>query len=96
MPVEIGDRDRQQWTEVSALVDAGASISSLPASLLHELEVPILSEQQQVVTLVLFNDEGTPPLLGAMALEGLFMGIDPHARRLIPVEGLLMSSSMAA
>ncbi len=78
------------------MVDAGASISSLPASLLHELEVPILSEQQQVVTLVLFNDEGTPPLLGAMALEGLFMGIDPHARRLIPVEGLLMSSSMAA
>jgi hypothetical protein len=47
-------------------------------------------EQREVVTLVLFNEEGTPPLLGAMVLEGLFMGVDPHARKLIPVEGLMM------
>ncbi|MCH8309604.1 MAG: hypothetical protein IIB17_03805 [Chloroflexi bacterium] len=47
-------------------------------------------EGREVVTLVLFNDEGTQPLLGVMALEGVFMGVDPHARRLIPVEGLMM------
>ena len=47
-------------------------------------------ERREVMTLVLFSDEGTPPLLGAMALEGVFMGVDPHAMKLIPVEGLMM------
>ncbi|MCH8063775.1 MAG: hypothetical protein IH861_14870 [Chloroflexi bacterium] len=47
-------------------------------------------EDKEVVTLLLFNDEGTQPLLGALALEGVFLGVDPHAKRLIPVEGLMM------
>lgn len=47
-------------------------------------------EGQEVITQVLFNDEGTPPLLGAMALEGAYMGVDPIAQRLIPVPGLMM------
>lgn len=47
-------------------------------------------EGKEIITPVLFNDEGTPPLLGAMALEGAFMGVDPVAKRLIPVPGLLM------
>ena len=95
------------------MVGAGASITSLPATLLRELDVQVLFQQKfrfgqgevrrmnvgqtwirvegrEVVTLVLFNDEGTQPLLGVMALEGVFMGVDPHARRLIPVEGLMM------
>lgn len=86
---------------------------SLPASILRELDVHVLFQQEfrfaqgdvrrmdvgqtwirveerEVVTLVLFNDEGTQPLLGVMALEGVFMGVDPHARRPIPVEGLMM------
>ncbi len=29
-------------------------------------------------------------MLGALALEGALMGVDPIAQRLIPVEGLLM------
>ena len=45
---------------------------------------------REVITLVLFNDEGTHPLLGALALEALFMGVDPAARKLVPVEGLMM------
>ena len=45
-------------------------------------------------TLVVFNDEGTPPLLGALALESLFLGVDPVRQRLVPVEGLLMSPYM--
>jgi len=40
--------------------------------------------------MLLFNDEGTQPLLGALALEGVFLGVDPDAKRLIPVEGLMM------
>ncbi len=50
-------------------------------------------EDKEVVTLVLFNDEGTQPLLGALALEGLFLGVDPLAKRLVPVEGLLQNDS---
>lgn len=45
---------------------------------------------REVVTLVLFNEEGTLPLLGALALEGVFMGVDPVAKRLVPVEGLMV------
>ena len=44
---------------------------------------------REIITHVLFNDEGTLPLLGALALEGLFLGIDPVAQRLIPVRGLI-------
>lgn len=47
-------------------------------------------EDKEVVTLLLFNDEGTQPLLGALALEGVFLGVDPHAQRLVPVEGIMM------
>ena len=47
-------------------------------------------EGREVMTLVLFNEEGTLPLLGALALEGVFMGVDPVAKRLVPVEGLMV------
>ena len=42
---------------------------------------------REAVTLVLFNEEGTAPLLGALALEGVFMGVDPVGKRLVPVGG---------
>ena len=38
---------------------------------------------------VIFGEEGTSPILGAHALEGLLLGVDPFAQRLIPVHGLL-------
>jgi predicted aspartyl protease len=47
-------------------------------------------EGEEIVTLVLFNEEGTTPLLGALALEGVFMGVDPVGQKLVPVEGLMM------
>ena len=47
-------------------------------------------EGKEVVTLVLFNDEGTSPLLGALTLEAIFMGVDPVGQQLVPVEGLMM------
>ena len=46
-------------------------------------------ESRELITLVLFNDEGTLPLLGALALEGVFMAVDPVAKRLVPVGGLM-------
>ena len=51
-------------------------------------------EGREVMTLVVFNDEGSSPLLGALALEEAFLGIDPVGQRLIPVEGLLMSAEL--
>lgn len=116
--MEIGDGERERWTEVRALADAGASIASAPASALRDLGVEPLSRQtfrfadgslrsmdmgqtwvrvagREVITLILFNDEGTPPLLGALALESLFLGVDPVGKRLIAVDGLMMALSAA-
>lgn len=111
--MEIGDGARGRWTEVEALVAAGASITSVPGSALRELGVEPLMRRtfkfaqgelrsmdvgqtwvrvdgREVVTLILFNDEGTPPLLGALALESLFLGVDPVGKRLITVDGLMI------
>ena len=44
---------------------------------------------EEVITLVLFNDEGTMPLLGALTLETVFMGVDPARQRLVSVHGLM-------
>ena len=54
-------------------------------------EARILVEGREAGTLFIFNDEGTLPLLGALALETLFLGIDPVAQRLAPVDGYMMS-----
>ena len=113
MQIDIGDPQRDRWTSMDALVDTGASISSAPASVLHDLGVTPLVKQnfrfgqgevrsmdvgqtwirvedKEVITLVLFNEENTQPLLGALALEGVFVGVDPVGKRLLPVEGLMM------
>ena len=42
------------------------------------------------VTLVLFGEPGQPAVLGAYTLEGLRLAVDPVARRLVPVRGLLL------
>ena len=47
-------------------------------------------EGQEFVTHVLFNDEGTPPLLGAQALEAAFVAVDPVAQRLVPEPGMML------
>ena len=114
VPIAIGDPQGEHWIEMDALVDTGASVTSVPASILRELGVAPVSSQQfrfaqgeirqmemgrawisvdgrEEMTLFVVNDEGTPPLLGALALEALFLGVDPVAQRLIPVEGLMMS-----
>ena len=39
------------------------------------------------MTIVVFADEGTQPLLGAVTLEEFGLGIDTMAQRLVPVVG---------
>ncbi len=50
---------------------------------------------EEILTQVMFNEEGTPPILGAIALENAFMGVDPVAQRLVPVRGLMMRNRSA-
>ena len=47
-------------------------------------------EGEEIFTQVLFNEEGTIPLLGALALEDAYLGVDPIAQTLVPVDGLMM------
>lgn len=47
-------------------------------------------EGLEIVTYVLFNEEGTSPLLGSLALEEAFLGVDPVAQRLVPLESVLL------
>jgi predicted aspartyl protease len=39
-------------------------------------------------SICVFGEEDTPPLLGAYALEGFLLGVDPVNKRLVPVEGM--------
>jgi predicted aspartyl protease len=38
-------------------------------------------------TYVVFGQSGSPPAIGATTLEHFLLGIDPVARKLVPVEG---------
>jgi predicted aspartyl protease len=45
---------------------------------------------QQEMTLVVFGSEGASPILGAVTLEELLLGVDPVHKQLVPVNALLM------
>ena len=55
--------------------------------------VIVTAEGKETPTWVIFGDEGTTPLLGAHALEGMFLGLDPNGQRLIPVQGMLKTAA---
>ena len=114
--IEVGDVQGQRFEQIDALVDTGATLTSVPASLLESLgvtparrgtfrlangqrvemgmgETRVRVEGLETSTWVLFGQEDAPILLGALTLEALLLGVDPFNRRLVPVEGLLMSAS---
>ncbi len=111
--IELGDTAGQHFEAIEALVDTGATYTSVPAPLLERLAVTphtrdtfVLADGRRVerdigrtwvrvdgrleLTLVVFADPGTEPLLGAYTLEGLRLAADPVSRRLVPVPGLLL------
>ncbi len=45
---------------------------------------------QVEMTIVVFVDEGARPLVGAVTLKEMRLGVDPLGRKLIPVPGYLM------
>jgi len=49
---------------------------------------------RQELSLVVFGDEDTEPILGAVALEEFLLAPDPVRRKLVPVPGLMMGLRM--
>ena len=68
-------------TRTQRVVLAGGSEDVWPIA-----EVRLALGEQEVTT-PCFIAPGGPALLGAVALESLFLGVDPVARRLVPVKG---------
>lgn len=57
----------------------------------RELCVAFLTmEDTTLPTLVVFGDEGSDPLLGAVTLEEFGLGVDPVSKVLVPVPALLL------
>jgi predicted aspartyl protease len=52
-------------------------------------------EGQELPTVCLIGPAGGPALLGAVTLEEFGLGVDPIARRLVPVTGYLMGAARA-
>ena len=51
-------------------------------------EARLALDGNEITTQCFIAPDG-PPLLGAVALESLFLAVDPVAKRLIPVEGFV-------
>ena len=64
---------------------AGGGRDAWPVAAIH-----IAIDDREGPTLCFIAPEG-PALLGAVALESLFLAPDPVARRLVPVEGFVMA-----
>ena len=112
--IEIGDSARQQWVTMDALVDTGATMTSAPASILHNLGVEPMDRRnfrfaqgevrtmeigytwvrfagKEVLTQVLFNEEGAPPVVGQLTLDVMLLEFDPDTQTFIQKVGLLPS-----
>ena len=110
-PVEIAGPDQERFETVDALVDTGATYSTLPASMLHSLGVsPLVNQEFRLangemihrdigvanvridervrITPVVFSDERSHQILGALTLEQFSMAVDPVEMRLVPIPAI--------
>ena len=55
-------------------------------------ETVVRLDGQVITTTVVFGEEGTPLLLGVVALETALLAVDPVQQRLVPTEALLMTT----
>jgi clan AA aspartic protease len=53
-------------------------------------ETRVRLDGESHTTIVVFGQEGTPPLLGAVTLETFGLAVDPVHKRLIPVRALAL------
>ncbi len=83
VPRAIADRLELRVLRTCAIQIAGGRDETWPLA-----EVRIVLDGVEVTTPCLIA-EGGPPLLGAVALESLLLGVDPVAKRLVPVKGFV-------
>jgi predicted aspartyl protease len=81
VPRELADRLGAVPTRYQQVITAGGRRETWPVA-----ELRLVLDGQEVTT-PCFIAPGGPPLLGAVALESLFLAVDPVARRLVPVDG---------
>ena len=98
-----------QRIAIDALVDTGATFTSMPQQTLVELGIAPRREVSlrladgrshlqrlgyMMVELdglegppyVVFGENGAPPAIGPVTLEGFLLGVDPVAQALVPIE----------
>ncbi len=106
-PVQISSMEGENWREIEATVDTGATYTVIPAALLQELGVRVTRQDvfeladgrrlemnmgrawitihgKTEVSPVVFGQDGTAPLLGAMTLQILALAADSVGERLVP------------
>jgi predicted aspartyl protease len=83
VPRSLADRLGLVPTRTQPVVIAGGRRETWPVA-----EVRLLLDGGEVTTPCFIAPDG-PPLLGAVALESLFLAVDPVAKRLVPVEGFV-------
>ena len=83
VPRPLADRLALASTRSQRVVIAGGQREVWPVA-----EVRLTLDGQETTTPCFIAPSG-PPLLGAVALESLFLAVDPVAKRLIPVEGFV-------
>lgn len=83
VPRSLAERLELVATRSQPVVIAGGQRDVWPVA-----EVRLALDGQEVTT-PCFIAPGGPVLLGAVALESLFLAVDPVAKRLVPVEGFV-------
>jgi predicted aspartyl protease len=83
VPKPLADRLGLLPRRTQPIVIAGGQRDAWPVA-----EVRLGLDGNEVTT-PCFIAPGGPPLLGAVALESLFLAVDPVAKRLVPVEGFV-------
>jgi predicted aspartyl protease len=90
LPQELADRLGVVPTRRQRVVIPGGRREVWPVGEVH-LELNGLT-----VTTPCFIAPSGPPLLGAVALESLFLAVDPVAKKLVPVEGFVAAAVLRA
>lgn len=83
VPRELADQLELAPVRSQRVVTGGGQREVWPVA-----EVRLSLDGQEVTTPCFIGPAG-PPLLGAVALESLFLAVDPVGKRLVPVEGFV-------
>jgi clan AA aspartic protease len=88
VPLDVARRLGLRVLREQAIVTAGGRREMWPVA-----EVRIALENREAPTVCFIAPAG-PALLGAVALETLSLGVDPVARRLVPVDGFVLAGAI--